>query len=226
MMKDLFSLKLPTVSPSLLAAEQDCLAAEIEKAAAAGAEIIHFDVMDGSFVPATSFFDGEVDAVLPSCPIFSDVHLMVDDPIGAGIRFAALGADAITVHLEALEARGVEPKDLRKLIPSPFIGVSLRPGTPVGRLSPYLPYVDLILLMSVEPGKGGQKFMEESLPRARAIKKMIADGGYKILLSIDGGINDMTAKKAIASGVDILVAGSYLYGHSDFASRLRGLIHG
>ena len=182
--------------------------------------------MDGSFVPATSFFDGEVDAVLPSCPLFSDVHLMVDDPIGAGIRFAALGADAITVHLEALEARGIEPKDLRKLIPSPFIGVSLRPGTPVERLSPYLPYVDLILLMSVEPGKGGQKFMEESLPRARAIKKMIADGGYKILLSIDGGINDMTAKKAIASGVDILVAGSYLYGHSDFASRLRGLIHG
>lgn len=226
MMKDLFALKLPAVSPSLLAAEQDNLAAEIQKAASAGAEIIHFDVMDGSFVPATSFYSGEVDGVLPSCPLFRDVHLMVEDPIGIGERFAALGADAITVHLEALEARDVEPKDLRKLIPSPFVGVSLRPGTPVGRLWPYLPYVDLILLMSVEPGKGGQQFMEESLPRAREIKKMIAAGGYRILLSIDGGINELTAKKAIAAGVDILVAGSYLYGHSDFASRLRGLIDG
>ena len=226
MMKDLFAIKLPAVSPSLLAADQMNLPSEIELALSSGAELIHFDVMDGRFVPATSFWNGELDSVLPSCPLFRDVHLMVEDPIPAARKFADLGADCLTLHLEALEERGVAPNQLRTLLPSTYLGISLRPHTPVERLKPYLPYVDLVLLMSVEPGKGGQAFLEASPERAAAVKGIIKEGGYRVLLSIDGGINGATAKKALASGVDILVAGSYLYGHSDFASRLRGLIDG
>ncbi len=221
---ELTSLTSPSVAPSLLAADQGNLLSEVRKAEAAGARLIHFDVMDGRFVENISFFGHELDEVLPSTRAYRDVHLMVEDVVETGRRFLALGADAITFHVEALEKAGIRPEGLRALFPDAAIGVSLKPGTPVSALFPFLPQVDLVLLMSVEPGRGGQPFLEDAPERASAIRKAILSTGRRIYLSIDGGINRATAKKALASGVDILVAGSYLFGHSDFEERMKGLL--
>lgn len=221
---DPFSLVYPCVSPSLLAADKGHLELEIERAEEAGASYIHFDVMDGRFVPAVSFFNDELSKPLSATRAVRDVHLMVEHPITEARRFLKMGADIVTLHVEALEKEGIAAEDLPRLLPGALLGVSLKPATPVEALRKYLPFVSLVLLMSVEPGKGGQSFLSESPARARAIRKMIDESGRRVLLSIDGGINAETSKKALASGVDILVAGSYLFGHDDFASRLRSLL--
>lgn len=211
------------VAPSLLAAK--CSLYEATKMAKeAGAGYIHFDFMDGVFVPNKSFEVESFKEVARISNIIKDVHIMGINPDVYAKRFLDMGADIVTFHLEA-----VDDELLRKtatIIKNhiAIAGISIKPKTPVKELSKALDtgLFGLVLIMSVEPGKGGQSFIEESYARLREAKELIGDRG--IILEVDGGINKSTGPRCIECGADLLVAGSYLYGHEDFKQRLEALL--
>ena len=222
---NLKNLKKPIISPSLLAADRSILLKETLKAQEAGASFIHIDVMDGKFVPNTSFSIKEIASVTRKHQMLNDVHLMIEDPLLHVREYFEAGADLITFHLEACDEEK-EVLDTINLIHSLdcFAGISIKPKTKIEEVAPYIEKVDLVLLMSVEPGKGGQKFIPESIERAKEIRTLIDKSSNKPLLEIDGGINDVTGKEAFLSGVDVLVAGSYLFGHEDMKERIQKLL--
>ncbi len=226
MMKlDLKSLKKPIISPSLLTADRSNLLKESLRAQEAGALFIHIDVMDGKFVPNVSFSLREISSFTNKHSMLNDVHLMIEEPILHIKDYVDAGADLITFHLEACK----DEEEVFKTIDlihsyNCYAGISIKPKTDVEKLLPYINKVDLILLMSVEPGKGGQKFIVESLSRAKKIKEMIDKSVNKPLLEIDGGINEETGKASLENGVDVLVAGSYLFGHEDLKERIEKLL--
>ena len=172
---------------------------------------IHFDVMDGHFVPNISFGPDIFKAFRHNSSLFMDVHLMVSDPIFIGDMFVKAGADGITFHFEACD-------DIYACIDTIAhfknlhvkVGVSIKPGTSVEQIIPLLKYIDLVLVMSVEPGKGGQKFINGSQDKIKKLKAKIKSLDLHVVVSVDGGINDTTAELCKASGVDILVIGSAL----------------
>ncbi len=210
------------VAPSLLSADPKDLRGAALLARDSGCRYIHFDVMDGKFVENKSFSPEDFQEITGIEGLVYDVHLMAEDPLALAKEYAKLGADIVTFHLEAAkdpEYLKKAARELRGLGIRP--GISIKPRTPVGALRPYLGEFGLVLLMSVEPGKGGQSFIPESLPRVSELRKLI--GERDILLEIDGGINDVTGKAAFERGADILVAGSYLYGHPDFSRRVESL---
>lgn len=214
----------PSVAPSLLAAKRDDLVNETLRAIKAKCSLIHFDVMDGKFVPNTSFSLEELRS-LRDLDILKDVHIMIEEPERFAKDYIEAGADLLTFHLEAL-ADLKKAVELARFIKSKGVlaGISIKPNTSVETLFPYLEEddFDLVLVMSVEPGKGGQAFIENSLDKISALKEFRGDKHY--LIEVDGGINYETGRKALNSGADILVAGSYLYGHDDFEARIRGLL--
>ncbi len=213
------------VAPSLLAANIDNLKQEIDMCVPS-CLYLHIDIMDGKFVPAKTWDPSFVRRVSSLCPssMVKDVHLMVEDPLSCIPAFAEAGASLITFHYEACSSEA-QIEEALSLIHSFNIkaGISIKPNTPASVLFPYLGKADLILAMSVEPGKGGQKFMSSSLEKLSYLSKIREEGGHFYLLEVDGGINEETGKLAVASGADILVAGSYLFGHDDFQSRAKGL---
>ena len=218
-------LKKPIISPSLLAANRSSLREEALKAENCGAKFIHIDVMDGKFVPNVSFSLEEITSLTKTHSMLNDVHLMIEEPIKYIKDYANAGADLITFHLEASKTYEETIKTIDEIHSyGLYAGLSIKPLTPIENLLPYIDKVDLILLMSVEPGKGGQKFIFESLERAKKIKNMLSALKDKPLLEIDGGINDVTGKESLEAGVDVLVAGSYLYGHDDMDERLKKLL--
>ena len=196
------------VSPSILNCDFASLGAECVSLAEAGADWIHCDVMDGAFVPNISFGAPVVKAVGGAVDVPLDVHLMIDEPIRYIADFAKSGAAYITFHVEAtdrvaetiaaIKSHGVK------------VGLSLKPNTPVSAIVPYLSDVDMVLVMSVEPGFGGQKFNPNAPEKIAEIRKL-----YDGLIEVDGGINADTAKLVVAAGVDVLVAGSYLINAAD-----------
>jgi len=207
------------IAPSILSADFARLGEDIVAAEKAGADMIHVDVMDGHFVPNITIGPPVVKSVKKIASIPLDVHLMIEDPDKYIKDFADSGADIITVHEEASihlhrTIQNIKEHGVRA-------AVSINPATPVSHLDIILPYVDMVLIMSVNPGFGGQKFIPEVLSKIKQLKHGINENKYKIEIEVDGGINADNVAEIVQAGADIVVMGSAFYNSEDYAETVR-----
>jgi len=213
---------MKAIAPSILSADFTKLGEELKKMEAAGADYHHLDVMDAHFVPNLTFGPMIVEAAKRVASIPLDVHLMIADPMTYGPMCAKLGADIVTFHFEATaHVHSVLVKIRQAGVKA---GISLTPSTPVEVLGPMLNYIDLVLIMSVNPGFGGQKFIPESVDKVVRLKKFLAaETDRSILIEVDGGVTDQNAAVLFDAGADILVSGSFLYSAPNYAAALASL---
>lgn len=210
------------ISPSILACDFCNLAQEVRAVAAAGAQLVHVDVMDGHFVPNISIGVPVVQSLKKISPLPLDVHLMISDPLRYVEAFAKAGSDLLTFHLEsdsdpaktidAIRAHGVR------------VGLAIKPATPAEAVLPYLDRLDMVLVMTVEPGFGGQRFMADMCPKVKTIRDAADKLGLTSLdIQVDGGIDPTTAPQVAAAGANVLVAGSAVFGHEDYAGPIAAI---
>jgi ribulose-phosphate 3-epimerase len=211
--------RAPLVNPSLLACDFGRLADEIQRCEAAGARLLHLDVMDGHFVPNLSIGLPIVEAVRRSTRLPLDVHLMISQPERYVKQFREAGADLMTIHIEAVP----EPRSLLEHIRDlgAGAGISLNPPTPLETIENYLDICDLVLVMSVMPGFGGQTFNPVALDRLRRLRQLT---GGRVLLSVDGGVHDDTIAACAEAGADLFVVGTGFFSHEDYGRRMAELL--
>ena len=207
------------IAPSLLAADFVRLAEDIARVEAAGADWLHLDIMDGHFVPNLTFGPPIVAAIRKITKLPLDVHLMVTNPAALVDAFAAAGADWLTVHVETEPHLHRLVTHIRELGVRP--AVVLNPATPLSSLEEILPEVDMVLVMSVNPGFGGQKFIHSSIDKIRRLKKQIIAVNREVLIEVDGGINAVTSPLVREAGAEVLVAGSAVFGNDDLITAIR-----
>ena len=195
------------VAPSILSADFSRLGQEVSDICKDGADFIHVDVMDGHFVPNLTFGAMVLKSIKPYSTVPIDVHLMISNPRDYLKSFVLAGANRLTIHQEINGNVGKMLSEIRSM--GAKAGLCLKPQTPVAAIEPYLDLLDLVLVMTVEPGFGGQSFMEDKLPKITALRKIIGD--RPIDIEVDGGINDKTGQAAVLAGADVLIAGNYIF---------------
>ncbi len=210
------------IAPSLLAADFCCLGNEVESLNTTGAYMLHLDIMDGIFVPNISFGYDVVKQLRPRSQLIFDVHLMITDPMKYIDKFIEAGADSITFHYEAVE----NAEEVLDYIRSKGVAaaMSIKPKTSVEEIAHLLPKMDMFLIMSVEPGFGGQKYMPQATEKIAKAKQYITENGLKTLIQVDGGVNASNIAQVYGAGADIAVAGTAVFGKADRALAVKELV--
>lgn len=208
-------------SPSILASDFAHLAEEAQRMEQAGADYLHIDVMDGHFVPNITLGPPVVRSLRPCCALPFDVHLMISHPLAYLESFVQAGADLITVHVECEDDMDETLKQIKAFGKQP--GITLRPGTPIEAVFPYLEQVGMVLVMTVEPGFGGQSFLPSTLPKIRALRQELNKRGLATDIQVDGGIGVSTIASVCEAGANVMVAGSSLFGKEDYKAALQEL---